>query len=277
MNGELAQAIALATHGTAWLRDPAARLPAALAMDSSTFQYLRSVEFTLEERRWLGPRRLRATMPDVATWLERLRGNGIERLWLVIPAVRGHRLGSHVIDAHMLAGFAGGAEWLLQGTGRSNELWSAAWEVGAPQAEDNRIWDVRYHGVVKARGRPPTEPPIEAAADSLRSALIDVREFAGAHDLSPWTETFGEALDALEADAPEIPYHRDMVPVAYPRAAQRLLVAAAQSWVFGGMGSWNDLGFEDTSAKNRYQDLSRRLYSSMLAAFVAGVNVPDQW
>lgn len=47
---------------------------------------------------------------------------------------------------------------------------------------------------------------------------------------------------------------------------------AAQAWVFGGMGSWNDLGFSDADSHHRYQEVTRRLYDGVLRAFVATVN-----
>lgn len=54
--------------------------------------------------------------------------------------------------------------------------------------------------------------------------------------------------------------------------ANRLLAAGAQSWLFGGMGSWNDLWLDDPSATDRLQRVTRNLYRSMLQAFIAATN-----
>jgi hypothetical protein len=54
-------------------------------------------------------------------------------------------------------------------------------------------------------------------------------------------------------------------------AARRLLAIATNSWVFGGIGSWNDLGFVEDQ---RYQSVSEPLYGAMMNAFLASVNSP---
>jgi hypothetical protein len=37
-------------------------------------------------------------------------------------------------------------------------------------------------------------------------------------------------------------------------------------WVFGGMGSWNDLNFDPESENDRYNMLTSELYSAMTDA-----------
>lgn len=271
MNGELAQVIALATHGTAWLRGPEAP-PPRLDTTNSTFKFVHSTEFAIEEQRRLLRRQRRTTIGDVAGWLDRLKRKQMTRLWLVIPEPEAKQVDGHRVDAHMRVAFAGASKWLLLATGESHsEVWASSWQVGAQGAPDNRVWDVRYKGIAQGHLAPP-RPPITDAGEEFRSALTEIRAFSREHELSPWTGWFNQALEALDADAPEPPYHPDMVPATYPAGPLRLMAAAAQSWVFGGMGSWNDLGFEPGEASDRYHELSRRLYSTMLTAFVAGVN-----
>ncbi|MCC6989411.1 MAG: hypothetical protein IT181_10455 [Acidobacteria bacterium] len=51
----------------------------------------------------------------------------------------------------------------------------------------------------------------------------------------------------------------------------RLLAAARAAWVFGGMGSWNDQGFEgETQAQ--YEQLSDDLYRLLNTAIVTAAN-----
>ena len=48
---------------------------------------------------------------------------------------------------------------------------------------------------------------------------------------------------------------------------------AAASWVFGGMGSWNDIGFvPDDPMAPEYESVSADLYSAVLAALGAAAN-----
>ena len=50
-----------------------------------------------------------------------------------------------------------------------------------------------------------------------------------------------------------------MTPPMAPLPAAQLLGAAQSAWVFGGMGSWNDLGFEGED-QALYDRLSEELY-----------------
>ena len=47
---------------------------------------------------------------------------------------------------------------------------------------------------------------------------------------------------------------------------------AVKAWVFGGMGSWNDVYFDDREARTEYEAISRHLYSALLTALLASVN-----
>jgi hypothetical protein len=54
------------------------------------------------------------------------------------------------------------------------------------------------------------------------------------------------------------------------RPESRVLIKmAGRAWVFGGMGSWNDLGFNDPVARTRYETVSENPYRSVLTAIVA--------
>ena len=265
MNGELAQAIALATHGSAWLRDPTrSRPPPELDRTNTTFQFVRSVSF-VEKRRWRTSRQT-----TVASWLGELAAQGVERLWLDIPAPGAHRVGGLAVEAHQLMAFSGAGTWQLLGGERR---WRPVWELGDPEAADQRIWDVRYEGVGASSGERPRQPAIASSSDALADVLGVAHEFAAAHDLDPWTEWFEDARTALVDPDPAPPYHPDLVPSGYPLGARRLLAAATRSWVFGGMGSWNDLGFEDRDDDATYRSVTRALYDAVLVGFVAAVNV----
>ena len=49
-----------------------------------------------------------------------------------------------------------------------------------------------------------------------------------------------------------------------------MIAMASRAWVFGGMGSWNDVWVKGDT--ERYGRLTRRLYDSVLTALLAGVN-----
>jgi len=47
---------------------------------------------------------------------------------------------------------------------------------------------------------------------------------------------------------------------------------AVKAWVFGGVGSWNDVYYQDPEAAAEYAAVSRNLYGAVLLALVASVN-----
>lgn len=73
MNGELVQLIALATHGSEWLRAPD-RPPPALEGTLAFPAIAGPVSFVDE--------RAGVTAPDTATWFQQLHDTAVDRLWL---------------------------------------------------------------------------------------------------------------------------------------------------------------------------------------------------
>jgi len=257
VNGELAQAIALAAHGNVWLRNGSGPPPDLVS--SSTFEYVQSIGFVLDGTEVAGA---------VAEWFEDLRVRGVRRLWLDIPD-ESH--GGRWLADHLASAFAGGGRWVVLASADSfAETWQPQWRVDQ-SAPDGRIWQVAYVG----RGPAlvfPSAPAIDDAAASLRGTLIAARDFAD-RNLPDFAESFARALGALERREPGPSYYRDLLPASYPPTSQALVAASAHAWVFGGMGSWNDAGFSDESVTRQYEDLSRRLWQSITTALVAAVNV----
>jgi hypothetical protein len=104
--------------------------------------------------------------------------------------------------------------------------------------------------------------------------LTAIRAFAVEQDLADWATEFGAALALRDATDAELPYP-DVFPDSHPPEARHVAAMAARAWVFGGMGSWNDLGFESTEVRARYDQLSASLYSAVLRALVDATNTRD--
>lgn len=67
--------------------------------------------------------------------------------------------------------------------------------------------------------------------------------------------------------------HQDLLVIKnYSLKALQLLFAAGTAWVFGGMGSWNDMGFKEKEIQENYLRLSRQLYESLLQSILATSN-----
>jgi len=271
VHGELAQVIALAAHGSVWLAGIATGPPPQLVADNSTFQYVRRVRFELRRSSLR-----RGTMAsDVGGWLQDAREREIDRFWLSIPEPGFVSTDGEAIPDRMLVAFAGAGQWFLLGTSteRSRELWRASWTVGDEDAPDQRIWDVEYRGELLDNAVVPRQPDISASARGLTVALEEVETFARGQQLDDWADWFADARLLGEAEDPQPPYHPDMLPVlGFAKPARQLLAMAARAWVFGGMGSWNDLAYATREKEDEYKRLSAKLYSAVLGAFVAAVN-----
>lgn len=105
---------------------------------------------------------------------------------------------------------------------------------------------------------------------ALVAALVAIRQFAAEHGLGHWVTWFTDAL----ARPSVIRYHPDMLLGRYPDAARSLAARAAASWVFGGMGSWNDVHVPGPDEEDMRR-LSNALYDAVRDAVVTVVNNAD--
>jgi len=256
VNGELAQVVRLAGYGGVWLAGPPGADPPAVEADTWTFRYVGELSFTLDDE---------VAGSSVGSWLSGLRGRGAERLWLVNGDVGPvhHRRGPFA--ERYLVAFAGAGTWSLLATGATTEVWRASWEVADLHAPDQRIWRVGYLGARVDEPVQPPRPDVAEAGAKLRDAIGVVREFAATNGADDWTSVFDTALEGgTDAD-------RELLPPAYPESARTLCAIASAAWVFGGMGSWNDLSFKGP-LRERYERVSEDLYLAALDALVAATN-----
>jgi hypothetical protein len=261
MNGELAQIVCLATYGTKWLSNSADTDPPDLS-GNSTFKFVNSMEFTNASGR---------TVSGPSAWLRDVRSRGYRRLWLAVPEVVPVRARWPYLEPHLEVGFANGGHWYVLATGaRQTEEWGATWSVIEPRPSDNRIWKVSYKGTL-AGGAAPMQPDVGQANSALDRALTDARDFARRIDGADWAGQFDQAI-SLTDDRP--PYQPDLMDPNFPDAARRLIAKASRAWVFGGMGSWNDLAFHNEAQRAEHAEVSRLLFATLLQACVAAVNCP---
>jgi hypothetical protein len=87
-------------------------------------------------------------------------------------------------------------------------------------------------------------------------------------------QLFEKAKNTLENDNPEIDfYHDDLIVVNnYSLENRQLLMSASKAFVFGGMGSWNDLWFENEEKEKEHNALSTVLYGIMMRSIVSSIN-----
>ncbi len=163
------------------------------------------------------------------------------------------------ISDRMSAGFVGGGgDWSLEIslTDKQIECWMARWSVWNQDAPENRIWRVDYGLVQKARRNSTNYREIEQVWIEFKQSLKEIHDFSRSYTQDSFTDCFSKALIAIDDPDADVGYHKDLFlkDQLSPKAVS-IIKAAMSSWVYGGMGSWNDMGFEG-EAQKEYERVS---------------------
>ncbi len=258
------QLFALVTHGNWWLSGHALE---RFYPEHPAFTFTREVRFVDRVRAGATVYEL-PFAEDPMAWFERLRR-------LQCQGLRALKLsgdGALIPEKDWVAFTGGVGMWSLEAlTPLGADVWQAAWTRAASEASEQRIWRVMYRRV--ARHRPAARMAPVAVAEvsaALEETLHAVTAFADQHGLSGFARTFADAAALLHA--PQMPELYGLAPEGQLSLPAACLLAAAQAaWVFGGMGSWNDLGFEGAE-QERYEALSEALFRLLNQALVTVVN-----
>ena len=136
----------------------------------------------------------------------------------------------------------------------------------------HKSWRINYHIVACDELPPVGNVDVDQASDELRRQLAAARAFVTAHG-EPHYAGWGEWLDRASAILEASNYRCELLPLCgYSVAAHRLLAAATASWVFGGMGSWNDMNFPDKAIQHQYQTLTNTFYDAVESGCLAAAN-----
>jgi hypothetical protein len=268
MNHPIAQTVALTCYANAFLQG---RMVPRFFPGHSTCTFCDSVKFFGVSRALWGATRKEeiASTPDA--WFEYLKAAKTSAIHLSC-APRSHPK----MSDRMSVGFvSGGGVWAMETVQHhgTRAIWLSRWEVWNQHAPERRIWRVSYYRGRSTRSSPTPAPDLEALAGRLRSALAEVHEFSARHRCDPFTARFSEAIETLDSGGTKrYGYHRDLAPDGcLPSRAVALLDACQSAWVFGGMGSWNDLGFPG-EAKVEYDRTSERLFLILTEVVQAAAN-----
>lgn len=273
MQGTIAQVVALVVHGNSFLSssDPAAAFPSnhsALGF----CEFVRFVDLNESASGWVES----PFSPDPRSWLRRLRKEGVNAIRMAYLPTGG--TGGRTTD-RMHAGFVGGGgRWVLEAKKpNGSDYWEGRWEIGDSDRADQKIWRVTYGRIASNQpSAPPDSIDLEDLRRKLAENLTEISAFARRQNLDGFANAFETGLSNLQSGSPGRDlYHADLLSLQLSLAAAQLLSAAQSAWVFGGMGSWNDLGFngEDQSV---YERLSEELYQLLNASIVASANSTAQ-
>jgi hypothetical protein len=267
VNTELAQRIALAAHGNAFLSG-LIDSPPDLLTENSAFQYVRSVEFRTSGR----------SIHRVDLWFSALARRGAKRLWArsddLAAEGRGLRevwLPSGVFISKRFEGRQDRQVRTLAETGIWNEEEGLA--ISSVVATTERPWRL-YFEQQSRKSRIRRGPPFPVAHAALVDVVTEAREFSRRQGMG-YVGSFDKSLSLLGSRNPVALYHPDMLPpVGYSLDARRVLAAATQAWVFGAWG-WGDRMFKNESVEADFWHLDARLRASVEGSLIAAANSFD--
>jgi hypothetical protein len=162
----------------------------------------------------------------------------------------------------MLAVFVGGGpRFLIEAVGEVNsELWEGFHRLGDRNDPDRRIWLCTHilQGMVPVKEVEVVQLP--TALENFRTALTAIEAYARSEKYDTFADCFARASDALEGKRKDAwPHVSDVVRyTGFDERQLNVLHAINHAWVFGGMGSWNDL-----SGGPQYDEVSEKLYSAL--------------
>jgi hypothetical protein len=248
MNGPLAQLVAFTSHANAMLAGASVKI----FPDNSSCQFCEFVHF-IRPRRWFFKTTPVIIADDPDGWFALLRRQGARGVKLRLRDTSG----SGHLEALMRDG--------------QIERWMACWEVGTRGRPDRRIWHVEYRlGTESIPAAPPLD--LDTATAKLKTALVRIQNFAYHKNLQSFAETFGIALRKLAGESAPKSYHQDLQVEGYiPSRAVTLLDTLQTAWVFGGMGSWNDMSFQGPD-EPEYNSVTDQLWDALQDATMAAAN-----
>jgi hypothetical protein len=264
MNGELVEIIALVAHGNLFLHGGETATINLSA--NSTFNFVSSTIFA----RYKSNQDTQGSMVanSVTDWFDFLRSIKVTRLWNVAFAWQRQDIPEYVADA-----FSGGVPRAIQADLPDGfELWYPQWKTGGPK---EKPWLVEYRSLMFPNSHIMPMLPISTIKGHLRSAVIRAKSFSERPDVNAdfWAARFANSLDLLDSPDPKGAYPTDMLPDSgYSLEARQLLASAAQAHAFGGMGSWNDMGFGQTETQKEYVKVTEDLYEAVKISLAMASN-----
>lgn len=267
MNGPIAQITSLTAYTNAFLFG---KEPFSFNLSNSTAQFCEKIRYIdWVKKIFKHGERMIAQNPD--EWAEFFKNSGIESLWLhYVPSQN-----ADIKDRYSVGFVGGGGRWLIEANyGSNSDYWEARWEVGNREAQNKRIWVVIYGRIsrndIKRQFKPDS---LMMVSQKLEQNLKDAKVFTEKHDIKYFGECFDKALKCLYSEEPlELVYHKDLLPKSFQNLKVHQILSSCQAaWVFGGMGSWNDMGF-DGEEQELYEKISDNLYKTICEAIPIAVN-----
>jgi hypothetical protein len=264
MNGELAQIITLVAHGNLFLHG--GETEKIDFSGNSTFQYVSSIKFA--RYRSNQDKEGVVIANSVSDWFDFLRSIKVTRLWNIAFGWQRQDILEHVADA-----FASGVPRAIQADSPNGfELWYPKWKTGG---QKQKPWLIEYRSLMFPNSQAIPAQTLSTIKEHLRHATLGAKNFSERSDInaSNWATWFAKSLDLLDSPDPKSPFYPDLLPdMGFSLEAHQILASAEQAYVFGGMGSWNEMGFEQFKTQKEYKKVTEELYEAIKLAIIMASN-----
>ncbi len=167
-------------------------------------------------------------------------------------------------DELMFIGFSNVIEGILV-TFYENKTtyWAKCWAYD----KDKNVWSVIYTECEYPNNQEKSLFSVKSRKEEFKSLLIEISDFTervGKGCLSSFSNIFNSAIATLDDNTLEHSF--------LPIINNQHLTAANKAWVFGGMGSWNDVPDLGDIDNAEYKRLSLELYREIMYAISFAVN-----
>lgn len=165
-------------------------------------------------------------------------------------------------DRMLTAFVGGGPQWLIEAVGEpKSQIWESFHRFGDRHDPEQKIWHCAsiLQGEMLAADSEPQD--LGVALSDLRIVLPEIEAFARSSGAENFASYFANAQAALSSRSVEALPWVEMVRrhTGFTDWQLNVLMAINHAWMFGGMGSWNDLGL----GGEPYDSLSERLYVAL--------------
>jgi len=265
MSQDIARNVAMVTYGNLFLQDCGNDFDIDRLVTDNCYN-LDFVDPPIENI--AGSSKVLAT--DANKWYKYLKDNGAMKLKLFYKPSEHADLPDHISTAFV----GGGSHWFIEVQFDStSDLYLSGWMPSEDMGfNKRRTHYLRINHEMKHLDDPSLS--VDESRENLSTVLRELSEFVNEFDhTKPWLSHFEYALTILREFEPIVA--DEFLPAGiYSKNTHQLIEAAFRSYVFGGMGSFNDMAHMAMSSENhgRHAKLSEELYAAICTAIVSGVN-----
>ena len=274
MTGDIERAITLTTFGNEFLRNNIDI--SVVSLNHPSFKSVNSITFYIFKKHFWYKPTWHYYANTIDEWFNKLKLDGCQEIRLSYFPNIPLALNEEKLEEFKLAGFVGGGgKRYIKTIFRNHcDFWESKERVTDANAPNQKIWSVNYNRVIWGESiQDEQKYNIDDIRAKLESALQAIAAFAKMESLSFWEEWFLTAIDLLDSRKQSERIYNMLPENHFSSNVIQLLASADKAWCFGGMGSWNDIGFFETEKNTLYKKLSSDLYNVVNESYTAVANL----